>query len=86
MLYSITVDLGDPQGDNEVLMEALKIVGAKQLKALKRDREWIALTNFPLWQVRRTLNRSTRGDDRVEVAPLTGPDVVRTLRDLLNVG
>jgi hypothetical protein len=27
MLYSITVDLGDPQGDNDALLEALDIIG-----------------------------------------------------------
>jgi hypothetical protein len=85
MLYSIMVDLGDPQGDNDALFEALDIIHAKPLVELKRGRQWLARTRYPLWQVKRLLNRSARGDDSIEVIEL-GARQTEALRDILDAG
>ncbi len=53
MLYSITVDLGDPQGDNDALMEALDIIRAKPLVKLKKRKQWLASTPYPRTAIRR---------------------------------
>jgi len=82
MLYSITVELEDPQGDNEALMEALDIIRAKPLVELKRRRQWLASTPFSPQAVRQLLNRSARGDDQIEVIELAKRQT-EALRDLL---
>lgn len=83
MLYSITVDLDDPAAPNDALMEALDIISAKPLLQLKRRKQWLANTRYRPWEVRRLLDRSSRGDDKIEIVALPK---LRTdaLRDLLN--
>ena len=83
MLYSITVDLGDPQGDNDALMEALDIIRAKPLLELKRRQQWIASTPYSPFAVKRMLDRSARGDDNIEVIELRKQQA-DVLRELLN--
>lgn len=83
MLYSITVDLGDPKGDNAALMEALDIIRAKPLVKLKKRKQWLASTPYQPWAVRRLLDRSARGDDHIEIVELP-KDRTDALRELLN--
>jgi hypothetical protein len=83
MLYSITVALGDPKGDNAALMEALDIINAKPLVRLKRRKQWLASTRYQPASVRRLLDRSARGDDKIEIVMLP-KDRTDELRDLLN--
>ena len=83
MLYSITVDLGDPQGDNDALMEALDIIRAQPLVKLKRHRQWLANTPYSPQSVRRLLDRSARGDDEIEIIVLP-KQRTEALRALLN--
>lgn len=83
MLYSITVDLGDPQGDNEALMEALDILKAKPLVKLKKRKQWLASTPYPPKTVRQLLDRSARGDDQIEIIELP-KQRTDELRELLN--
>ena len=83
MLYSITVDLGDPLGDNDALMEALDIIRAKPLIQLRRRKQWLASTPYQPRAVRQLLDRSARGDDRIEIVILP-KGRTEVLRDLLN--
>jgi hypothetical protein len=83
MLYSITVDLDDPQAPNDALFEALDIIHAKPLLQLKKRKQWLALTPYPPHAVRRLLDRSARGDDQIEIVAL--PKMrTEALRELLN--
>ena len=83
MLYSITVDLDDPQAPNDALLEALDIIRAKPLLQLRRRRQWLADTRYPPQAVRQLLNRCARGDDKIEIVALPKPRT-DALRDLLN--
>ena len=83
MLYSITVDLGDPQAGNDALFEALDIIHAKPLLQLKKRKQWLASTFYTPQAVRMLLDRSARGDDQIEIVALPKPRT-DALRDLLN--
>jgi hypothetical protein len=83
MLYSITVQSPARKGDNEALLEALSIIRAKPLVELKRGRQWIASTPYSLFNVRRLLDRSARGDVQIEIVelPQRQTEAVRELLD-----
>jgi hypothetical protein len=83
MLYSITVDLADPAAPNDALFEALDIIRAKPLLQLRKRKQWLASTPYPPQAVRQLLDRSSRGDDQIEIVALPKPRT-EALRDLLN--
>lgn len=83
MLYSITVNLADPSAPNDALFEALDIIRAKPLLQLRRRKQWLANTPYTPDAVKRLLNRSSRGDDQIEIVVLPKPRT-EALRDLLN--
>ncbi len=69
MNYAISVELGDPGGDNDVLLEALSILG-RRVDDEGGCQQWVAKTPMSIGQVRSFLMRHSRDEDRIRVVAL----------------
>jgi hypothetical protein len=79
MVHVISLTLSDPNGDNEVLLEALSIVNARPLMHLRRGRSWLADTYMSAEELQRFLSKHSK-DDRISVVELRPYDAQEEAR------